>query len=375
MQLQPRLADRLAAGPAAVFTQRGERSWYSRGVRFFTRVHLAALVALGSACQSETVDYFQKVTPVASFPGTPGDPAAYEPLLAYTPDPNCVPAVLRKLDRRTEIRIFVGNGVADAEVQHYAGGLRRYFDFYGVSMFTRYAPIPVPIDHAIVLNEKAIADAMRDAGTDPSCLTVSPTLACERAYGAGMFFNVKQFLHAYAEPDRGVFNLVLLKRVASLGPGSDPETELLNWGIAGLGLSEELLNSAAGSDLGTSLADVLDETNFAPTVFLAVNLTDFLLPAPDIVVAHEFGHAYGLEHLEPADYGANLMNPTANECDLALNASQLTTIEQRTAAFGNLLGVGKYHGAELLSFTDRAQEILDLMRGRVAAAASAGVER
>lgn len=342
-------------------------------VRFFTSLHLAALLGLGAACESESVDYFQEVNAVASFPGTPGDPAAYASLLAYTPDPACVPKVLRKLDRRTEIRIFVGNGVADEEVQHYAGGLRRYFDFYGVSMFTRYAPIRVPIDHAIVLNDKAIAEAMRDAGTDPACLRTSPTLACERAYGAGMFYNVKQFLRAYAEPDRNVFNLVLLKRVASLGPSSDPETELMNWGIAGLGLSEELLNSAGGTDLGTSLADVLDETDFSPTVFLAVNLTDFLLPAPDIVVAHEFGHAYGLEHLEPADYGANLMNPSADECDLALNGSQLTTIEQRTAAFGNLLGMGRYRGVELLSFTDRAREILDIMRGRVATAA-AGVD-
>jgi hypothetical protein len=345
-------------------------------VRLYLPVHLAALVAVGVACESEPVDYFQEVTRVDSFPGSPGDPAAYASLLAYTPDPNCVPTVLRKLDQRTEIRIFVGHGVDPSEVPRYAGGLRRYYDFYGVSMYTRHDPIPVPLDHAMVLNEKAIARAMREAGTDPSCLGARPpSLACERAAGAAMFYNVKQFLRAYAEPDRNVFNLVLLKRVGSLDPGNDPESSLMNWGIAGLGLSEELLDSLAASSGGTPLRDVLDEHGFSPTVFLAVNLTDFVLAAPDVVVAHEFGHAYGLEHLEPEDVGYdnhNLMNPSAKECDLALNASQLVTIEQRTAAFGNLLGVGQYHGAELLSFTHRSQEILDIMRARVATAALAG---
>lgn len=68
-----------------------------RAVRFHLPVHLAALVALGAACESQpAVDFFQEVTPVASFPGTPGDPAAHASLLAYTPAPNCVPTVLRK---------------------------------------------------------------------------------------------------------------------------------------------------------------------------------------------------------------------------------------------------------------------------------------
>jgi hypothetical protein len=338
-------------------------------VRSLQSLTLGALLL--SACEpNPNVDFFQPVTAVPSFPGTPGDAAQYQSYFAYTPNPSCVPRVPRRLDRRTEVRLFVGNDIAPSEIGRYAGGLKRYYDFYGVDMFTRYEPIPVPIDHAIVLNDAAIADYMRDqADVDPSCLlSYTPTTACERAYGAGMFYNVKQFLRAYAEPDRNVINLVLLKRVASLDPTE--ENALLNWGIAGLGLSQALLDSAAESDVGISLKDILDEAGFSPTVFIAVNLTDFILKEPDIVVAHEFGHAYSLEHLDPDVYGENLMNPSAEACDLSLNSSQLDTIEEQTARFGNVLDPARYRGPEILSFTDRYPEILQIMRARVAAHAS-----
>ena len=341
-------------------------------MRSLLSVPLIAGALLLPACEPDQhVDFFQPVTADPSFPGTPGDAAQYQSYFSYTPNPNCAPLVARQLDRKTEIRLFVGNGIAPSEIGRYAGGLQRYYDFYGVKMFTRHEPIAVPLDHAIVLNDAAIADYMRDqAGVDPGCLvSFSPTTACQRAYGAGMFHNVKQFLRAYAEPDGNVINLVLLKRVASLDPST--ENALLNWGIAGLGLSQALLDSAAGSDVGVSLRDILDETGFSPTVFIAVNLTDFLLKEPDIVVAHEFGHAYSLEHLDPDFYGENLMNPSAETCDLALNASQLDTIEEQTARYGNVLGATHYRGPELLSFTERAPEILRLMRARVAARAGA----
>ena len=85
------------------------------------------------------------------------------------------------------------------------------------------------------------------------------------------------------------------------------------------------------------------------------------------MVAHEFGHAYGLEHLKVEYYGENLMNENAAACDLSLNSSQLDTIEEQTARYGNVLDASAYRGPELLSFTDRAPEILRIMRARVAA--------
>ena len=327
-----------------------------------------------SACDSGPhVDFFQTVTPASSFPGTAGDPTAYAGLYAYTPNPKCVPDVPQKLDRKTEVRLFYGNGVDPNEIPRYTGGLQRYYDFYGVKMFTRYDPIAVPLDHAVVLNGDVIGKWMRDvAGVDPACmLSTYPTVACLQAEGAALFYNVKQFLRAYAEPDRTVVNLVLLKRVASLDP--DAADDPTNWMIAGLGLSQELINSGGASDTNLSLADALDETDFSPTVFIAVNLTDFILKEPDIVVAHEFGHAYGLSHVEKSypGYYTNLMQPTASDCDLSLDSSQLATIEQNTARYGDVILDSRLQGPELVSFIDRAPEIMATVRARIAARALA----
>ena len=72
---------------------------------------------LFSACEPDQhVDYFQPVTADPSFPGTPGAAAQYQSYFAYTPNPHCVPLVPRRLDRRTEIRLFVGNGIAPSEI-------------------------------------------------------------------------------------------------------------------------------------------------------------------------------------------------------------------------------------------------------------------
>ena len=331
---------------------------------------IAGALLLPGCEPDEHVDFFQPVTADPSFPGTPADAAQYQSYFSYTKNPSCVPLVPRQLDRKTEIRLFVGNDIAPSEIGRYAGGLQRYYDFYGVEMFTRHEPIAVPLDHAMVLNDVAIMGYMRETGVDPGCLaTLAPTMACLRAQTAGMLHNVKQFLRAYAEPDRNVINLVLLKRVASLEPSE--ENTQFNWSIAGLGLSQELLDSLAESEAGPSLKDVLDETGFSPTVFIGVNLTDFILKEPDIVIAHEFGHAYGLEHLEVEYYGENLMNEGAEACDLALDTSQLDTIEEQTARYGNVLGATRYRGPELLSFTERAPEILRIMGARVAARAEA----
>jgi hypothetical protein len=319
-----------------------------------------------SGCGEDSVEFFQPVTADPAFPGTPGDAASYASLLAYKADPACVPNVPRKLDRKTEIRIFRGNGIDMDMAARFASGLKRYYDYYGVQIFTRHDVIQVPLDHAMVLSSGAITDWMaKNTTQDPSCAnSYSPTTACQQALGAAMFYNVKQFLHAYAEPEQNVINMVLLKRVVALQPDQDAEETA--WGVAGLGLSEELINSVSGSDVG-SLAETLDETNFSPTVFLGVNLIDFVLPEPDMVVAHEFGHAYGLEHLEGSSNKTNLMYPVVNECNQSLNSSQLTTIEQATTKYGNTLLAAHDDPLAFLSFEHRAGEILDIVRKRVGA--------
>jgi len=333
-------------------------------VRPSTLASIACLALPLLGCGDDKVDFFQPVTKDPGFPGTAGDPDAYQSLFRYTPNPSCAPDVIRKLERRTEIRIFRGYGITPDMTARFVAGLKRYYDYYGVTMYTRHDVIEVPLDHAMVMNSSAISDWMsKNTNVSPNCLAGYGSVDCERAMGGAMFYNVKQFLSTYAEPAQDLINVVLLKRVVALDPDDD-DSELA-WGVAGLGFSEDLLNSVGGSDIGTtSLADIMDESNFSPTVFISVNLTDFLLKEPDVVIAHEFGHAYGLEH-DQWDEG-NLMYPTVNRCDQSLDSSQLSTIEQATAKYGNSLLATHDDPLAFLSFEDRAGEILDIVRQRVA---------
>jgi hypothetical protein len=327
----------------------------------------ALLTLVAAACDSDKqTNFFQDLSKDPGFPGSAGDRGTYQSLFSYTPDPACKPNVPRVLHGATEVRVFRGNGISMDDVGHFLGGLKRYYDFYGVDLYTRHEAISVGLDHAVVYNDEAVANMMQSQGMDPACADSRyATLSCERAMGAAIFHNVKEFLRLYAEPKQDVINVVLLKHIAAWDFSAEYGDA---WGIAGLGLSEALVNSDAAYDLGVSLADILNESDFSPTVFIGVNLVDFILRDPDVVIAHEFGHAYGLEHVDNTD---NLMNPEAVDCNQSLSSSQLSMIEKQTSLAGNLLATGRYAPHELLSFTHRAPEILSILRKRIAAHGSA----
>jgi hypothetical protein len=321
---------------------------------------LAGLAWLGGGCGGPPVEFFQPITPAPGFTEAPGDPATFEELLRFDPDPACQPTVPRTLNARTEIRLFTGDGIPRESAQRFASGLARYFSHYQLSFFIRHDLLPVPLDHAIVLNTHAIEDWIRAntaLGTaELSGSDASPALL--EALGAAMFYNVKQFLHAYAYPKQNVLNVVLLKRIAALDP--TPDEAPMAWGVAGLGLSDEVLNSLEGSDLGgDSLSTMLGEHDFTPTIFIGVLLSDFVLPAPDLVIAHEAGHAFGLEHTSSEK---TLMTQGLKDCSASLNNTQLGTIDQNPLAAAALAPLGHLPPArptlEELSFQHQAGRVL-----------------
>jgi hypothetical protein len=126
----------------------------------------------------------------------------------------------------------------------------------------------------------------------------------------------------YATPRRSEINVVLLPEMVS----GDPPPELEGFaGLLGLGVSSEMLAHVPADDPAHLLYEwlALPEA-FTPTVILGVRPVNAFLLDPDIAIAHEIGHAYGLPHVaEPG----NLLHPGEITCQQSLSPAQLEHIQ------------------------------------------------
>ena len=84
-------------------------------------------------------------------------------------------------------------------------------------------------------------------------------------------------------------------------------------------------------------------------------MNEFLLE-PDIAIAHELGHAYGLPHVTES---WDLLHPGEIDCQQSLSTEQLERIQAATATLAYEVP------PEALSLTDRAAEFVSAVRDLV----------
>lgn len=299
---------------------------------------------------------FEPLAADRGFPGVAGNEADFESIFKYDTIAECAPMVPRLLDAKTELRIFRHNSITDADVKLFLGGLRRYYDRYGVRMFTRYKVINVPYDHILTLDLKAIIEYVsKRTSLDPAStqLTADQQKELTKLFGEAAFFNIREFMKAYGQPRLNQVSVWLLPQIAT-GKG-DPELEMLSAGIAGLGLSPELIDTAPPDDPSRLLYDWVGYPSFTPMAAVGVNLTRTHLRYPDFVIAHEVGHAYGLVHTMMR---GNLLNPGASSCSESLSSEQLDQIEQATRRSGLTFGPA-------WSLTGRAHFVVDAIQAAI----------
>jgi hypothetical protein len=312
------------------------------------------LFSLSAACSSagSPPELQQINTTDPSFPGIPGDEATYDYLFQYMPLANCGPINPEALGDRTELRIFQGDGISDQDVIRYLGGLRRYYDRYGIHMFTRHSVIRVPLDHALSLNSAVLVQEVRaQTGVD---LSQSLSLTSEQTamVGHAAFHNVIEFFNRYAIPTTKMINIVLLRQI--VGSGADPgESQLMVHAVAGLGLSPALLASFPSTDPSAALYGWVGVQDFTPTAFIGVDVTDAVGVLPDVVISHEVGHCYGLAHDTTS---GDLMTPAETTCVLSLNDAQLATVDDATKNLALL------SGGAVAAVEDRATDIASVIR-------------
>jgi hypothetical protein len=121
----------------------------------------------------------------------------------------------------------------------------------------------------------------------------------------------------------------------------------------GFGFSPELLSSFPADDPGARLYGYLGvEGEFTPSIFLGVQPVNTYLEVPDVAIAHEIGHAYGLLHVPTS---GNLLNQGDIDCDLELDDTQLGRVKQAAGGVAHGLGI------ESFSLTSRAAEFVSVV--------------
>jgi len=203
-------------------------------------------------------------------------------------------ATQKKLAARREIDFFTGGSVVDAYVRAEGQFLQRYYEPYELTFFTRVPAAPAGLSFALNGTYQQIRDLGRQVGVAPGAQpTAEQSKALEKATGELIFAELRNFIRSQSNPPRRSINVVVLPHIAS----PDIAAQFQGGVIAGLGLSPTLFKNVAADDPSKNLFELMGlEADFTPTLFVGHTDVVDLAKSPDVIVAHELGHAMGLPH-------------------------------------------------------------------------------
>jgi hypothetical protein len=222
--------------------------------------------------------------------------------------------------------LFRGEATADPDVAHQTRALQRYFEPHALWFQTDALSSPYPIRYVMRGSAEEINQALTDAGLPQAGLTPEQEALATRIAGEIIFAELRRFLADHARTGMGV-NVVVIPEIVA--PGLQRLLEL-DGAVVGFGISPALFGRLAPNDPGRQLLELLGiDTEFTPTLLVGHAILSRLLCEPDVVIAHEMGHALGLPH---AEIPGNLMEPVASAaCRGGLLAEQVALMGPFTA--------------------------------------------
>jgi hypothetical protein len=227
---------------------------------------------------------------------------------------------------RLELTFFFGLGETDAAAVDEGRRAASFFAPYGISFYTRHPAASSLARYAIDGSTDDMTRRAEAAGIPlQGSLTSAQTEQLRRIIGEVLFANTRDFIVGRTTDAAHGVSVLVLSQIVSPDLNSQLKTTL-GGTIVGLGLSPKLLDEVQASDPQKNLYDLIGLPRaFAASLFVGHDDVVLLAKNAQIVVAHELGHALGLQHVTDAD---NLMYPKANAaCQPVLTQAQLASLD------------------------------------------------